>query len=454
MTLFVVLGLMIFCDHVEALQQIERITGLDRSFVAGYSLREQGEIAHGEQVLEFTEEGESAIYAEGEEKEQEEDLWFYIRKLDGGILYNSNDKNRAHDPLDDITYTFIPTLIMSRKSQNTSIELGYQMTASRKAVDEEASTIGHLLFGAMSYHFEKFDIALNESFAPRSVLEQGERTELVTDNVSRSSVFAFTNNLDLAFNYSLSQKIRASFTYKNHTLFFPSTTQDLTNNTSLSEMDHSYNPSVSYQLTPKVRLFTQYTRQVNDFFKDGGFDSRSHIILAGADTKILRATSVKVSGGYFSRDYQLFGTPDTTGGLYKVGLSRALTKKVTASLYATNEIGENLGETASPSLKTETQVYGASLTYALTPHTSLISSASATFLFRSGQVTQKDPENSTRTLTRPNDKEGYQWGVGVAWNPRRPFSAFFGYDFENKKAPFENQESTAHRVAATATYVF
>ena len=440
-----------------ALQKIDQLTGIDQSYKAGYTLQSRSEEFHDASIQEFVVEQEAEEEAEYEEEEAErfeEDLWQYTRAFEFGTIYQKNPKGLAHDPRNDLTYTFKPTVGMSRKSGHTSVSLGYGLVHTRMSADEEASTVSHAFSTEVGYQLDGIRLTISNGFSPKSILARGERTELSTDNAAQDSVFAFSNAFKTQLAYPMTLKTSVSFAYDNSITYFPTRAGSVTTNESLSDMTHSYNPRLTYQVSQKVSVFGDYKREIRDFFKGGDFSSRSHTIQAGFESPSFFKTKLKASGGYFIRDFQLLGLPSAIGCVYTVGIARSLTPKITASLFSSQEIGENLDARTSARPKTVTTLFGYNLTYALSPHLSLQNNATAGFLEKTGSVTKVDPENPTRTLTRPNLSETYIWGLGLGWSPRKYFSAFAGYDYTNQKAPFNSSESKNHRFAVSGSINF
>ena len=219
-------------------------------------------------------------------------------------------------------------------------------------------------------------------------------------------------------------------------------------------MVHVYHPKITYRVTPKFSVFGDYKREIRDFFEANDSDSRAHTIQVGFEVPSLFRTKLTASGGYFIRDYRSVGTRSSIGCVYTVGVAKSITRKITASLFSSQEIGENLDARTSPGPKTVSTIFGYNLTYAIDKHLSLQNNATAGYLEKTGSISKIDPENSTRTVTRPNSSDTYVWGVGLAWNPRPFFSAFAGYDYTNQKAPFNSAESKNHRFAVSGAINF
>ena len=400
------------------------------------------------------EEEGKAEYEEGEAEPYEEDLWQYRRTFEIGTLYNTNAKGLSHDPTGDLIYTFAPTVGMSRKSEHTVVDLTYGLTHVRNAQDEEASVVSHQLTTEVGYLLDGLRLTFSDDFSPRSVLARGERTELAVDNASQDSVFAFSNAFKIQLAYPLTKKTEASFVYSNIATVFPSRTASISANKAQSDMVHVYNPRITYKVTPKFSVFGDYKREIRDFFEGNASDSRAHTIQTGFAMPALFKTKLTASGGYFIRDYRSPGTRSSIGCVYTIGIAKPLTRKIAVSLFSSQEIGENLDLRTSPSPKTVTTLFGYNLSYFINQHLSLQNNATAGFLEKTGSITKTDPENPTRTLTRPNVSDTYVWGLGLAWNPRPFFSAFAGYDYVNQKAPFNSSETKTHRFAVSGAINF
>lgn len=440
----------------EALLNIDQLEGTDQSFKAGYTLRGDSETFHQTQVREFVTEGESAIYTEEEAEHLEEDLWQYSRQISGGVLYNTNAKGLSHDPTGDLIYTLKPEVGMFRKKDYTSVSLAYGLTSVRNAQNEEAATISHDASADITFDFGRLNLGLSESFSPRSIYDQGERTDLASEKQGQKKVAAFTNGLSLSSDYEFSEKTSVSFRYDNRLLYFP-IKKDVTStiqNNALSAMTHTYSPGITYALNSRVSLHGEYEKEIIDYFKGGAFGSKAQTIRLGGNTTLRRNIKVTGSVAYFIREYFDFGKPSSIGFLYDLTVARPLTKKMTATVSVKNAIGENLDLTKSPSLKTDTTFYHLICSYALTKRITLEGSASLTFFERAGFVSAKDEENEALTFTRPDETDTYLLGLSLTWTPRKFFSMLAGYDMQNQKGPFKKDDITTHRFAVSGTFLF
>ncbi len=442
-------------DSADALESIDQLEGVNQSFKVGYNMRNLSETLHSEQVREFTTEGESAIYTE-EEKLLEEDLWAYSRKIKGGALYITNAKDSPHDPVGDLIYTLNSEVGMARKKDLTSVALGYTLLSTRNAQNEKLQTISHGTSVGVSYNFGRLALSISDAFSPRSVFDQGQRTELVPDKAGQKKVFAFTNSLGVSADYKFSEKTHVSFNYGNSVLYFP-TKEEVSSsdrNNSLSVMTHSYQPKISYKLTSKTELFGEYSKEIADFFKGGTNGSEAQTIRLGGKTTLWRNFKIDGSTAYFIREYVEFGRPSTIGFLYNLSVARPLTRRLVASASVANGLGENFDPQKSVSFQTDTIVYTLNLTYELTRRLKLEGGASAVYLDSGGFVSARDPENDTLTFTRPNESDEYLLGMSLRWTPRSFVSVLAGYDMRNSKGPFKSNDITNHRFAVSGNLSF
>lgn len=443
-------------DSAQALQSIDQLEGVDLSFRSGYAMRSRSEAFHSEQAREFITEGESAIYTEEEAKSSEEDLWAYSRKIDGGALYVTNAKSLPHDPAGDLIYTLNSALGMARRKDYTTVNLGYTLSSTRNAQNEKSSTISHGTSVAVTYDFGRLALGISDGFSPRSVFDQGERTELIPDKAGQKKIFAFTNSLGMSSAYKFSEKTDVSFGYGNSVLYFPieNNSSSSNRNNSSSVMTHSYRPKISYKLTSKIDVFGEYAKEVADFFKGGISSSKAQTIRVGGKTTLWRNFKITGSGAYFIREYVEFGRPSTVGFLYDLSVARPLTRKLTASASVANALGENFDPAKSLDFKTDTIVTSVNLTYGLTKRLKLEGSASALFLDNGGFVSAKDEENDTQTFTRPNESDEYLLGIGLRWTPRGFLTVLVAYDMGNKKGAFKSNDITSHRFAVSGAFTF
>ena len=429
--------LLIAVKDAMALESIDFASGADQSFVLGQSQRSYGEKFHtGAFAVPLTE----AL----------PDDWQFDKAFTTFVTYDSNLFLKRIDPKDDLIYTYNPKLSMKRKVDHCFVSLLYDLGYVDYVETQKQSHTTQHYAQSLTFNFSKTKITLSNDFKPNRQTVVGDRTELG----SPSSVLrSYNDTMILTVDYDWTSKTKFSAGYGASLEYFPSK-HNSEGTVQFSAQTHSLNGRVTHQLTPKTKVYLETSFSRLDYTEINIFQSRSYGVNLGVSNKWNTKTALEVNVGYGLTEYDEDSLPANKGLNFKAAVSRKLTEKIQATLFALHTTGQTYDLVRSESFRTVADTYGAGLTWKMFPHVILDAQGSALFSQGDGFASAVDPENPTLTFTRAPEDQVYDWSLKLGWNPRPPVTLGLGYMYRNQNGSFKGGEYDSQKIVGLADIKF
>ena len=427
------------------MQDINALSGADQTFTIEHRYESFAENFHRSEIL-----AESPLV--DETKKQPLDSWRYTRDFKVNAFHSDNHSTSLHDPKPETVFTYSPAVGLSHRRQNVFISMFYNLSYADFVQNQKSSRLNKSQKTELRFNFNRLTVTLNNLFKPDSAFVQGERTELRTTDGKH--VITYFNSMQLNALYKVSPKTEFSFLYGDELFYFPNTKNINTNNQSQSTLTQTFSPKLSYRLTPKTKVFADYTFGIVNYFKGGTFGSRENSAHVGVGGKIFSDVGVNLSAGYSYVEYLKSVSPALKGFNFNLGVSKKIFPKVRASLSTTHEIGQNFDSALFESNALNKDFYGLILSWRAAPQITVDAEGTVGLSSRQGLITLTDPDNPTMTFTRPREEDTYRWGLRLRWAPRPFFDLLLAYEYINRNSSFKDFEYDAHQLAGSLNYKF
>jgi hypothetical protein len=373
-------------------------------------------------------------------------------------VYESNLFHTRLDPVDDLITLPTAWAGVSLGREGTSeyfFENTYGITYMDYVENDKFDQLAHVNHTQLDWKREKLLLSVSNEFSPLSPVGVANRSELRTAGAVNSATVT-SNRFSFKSAYQLRPKLALSHIWSHRIEDFPADAGSNTPEIELqSQQVHSFQPGLTYTLTPKTTLFIFYRFETSDYFRGGVFAFKSHEGRAGFNTRFTPKLSGLFQAGMKSRD---LNQPVFQDGMlfgYQAALRYAWTPKLTLSAYWSGSTGE-VPDTSDPAdalpndqgSGVDENNLGVRLDWAVSPKMSVGLNGSVRLDSREGQVTLPDQDNPTVSFTRQREDLTYRWGVHWQWT-RSAFDRYYlGYDFSNKNSSFKDFESEDHRMVA------
>ncbi len=418
---------------------LDNSSGFDESFTTGYAARAFAE--------DFLYQQAYGSYLLDTKKQHE---WIVTKTFSPSITYATNVSGTRRDAKDDIIYGYSSGVGVARQFKKIFISTFYSVAGTQNVEQEESNTVNHSFGQSATYTGNRIGVTFSNTLQPAATYATGERTELDVNNQQKVVTWADNANLNVAYKVSPKTKVDYNLAYK---LYYFPVAQNSTTVNSFSEYTFTMGPRMTYQILPKVSIFTSYEFARSYFFEGGDFSSKSDTVNIGGSVKITPKMSANASLGYsmLSYDTNVLGFDSVT---LSYGLTRRLTQKIFMSAGYSTSTTEDFDALAGQNKTQLTQNYLTNLSWKITPRASLAAGASMIINSKEGFITLRDPDNETLTFTREQEDVTYEWNTTYSWNPAPYVGFVFGYRFINNNSSFVDFESDDQRIFTQANCRF
>lgn len=428
-------------------QTIDTASAINPSFTAGYTQKSFAESFHREADAPL-------------ELERELDAWKIYKGFNFSSTYDTNIflTRKSHNA--DLIFNYTPTIGLARKTEIGTLGLAYDLSYVDYTDNDDLDRFNHSINTIAGLNLDrngkKLKIGFSNNFKPDTAYQVGERTEFHAAESDR--VITYSDNAALRASYELSPKTTFSLDQGLNIYYFPDEDNKASVN-SLSTRTYTVTPGVSYKITPKVSLGGYYSYEYTDYYeRKGRFDSSANVVGGTVSGQINPKTNVSLGLDYRVHDYQdtLINGSDSIE--WKAAVSRKLTEKLQATLWASRSLGENLDYQQNSSVYETQDFLGTNLTWHVMPKITLDSSASVGYTHRDGIVGLADPENGTSLAPKIDffsvENQFYETSLGLNWSPRPFLSLFAGYRYFSKDSTFKQFRYDDHKTVASVRLKF
>lgn len=430
-----------------AFKDMDTLSGVDRTFTTRDPYDTFGETFHKNEIL-----FEKPVV--DEVAKQDMDTWRYYKSFRSGAYHDDNYSATPRDPKGETIYTNAVNTGMSHRTQYTYIKMFYDLSYADYVQNDKANRFSNTQTTDMRFNFNRFKVAINNTFKPDTAFVQGERTELKTTNGKQ--VITYADSASIALDYKYSPKTTMSFKYGDTVFYFPKTNNIATDNSASSSMIHEFSPKLSYQLTPKTSVFVSHIYSIFDYFKaKDSIGYHQNQLNVGVNGKLFSDVGISLSVGYSYQEFSKSVSPVVKGMVYQAGLSKKILPKVRATVSSTREINNSFDSAVLGANNLISDFYGLNLNWQVLPRVSVDGEASVGYTAREGYViTLADMDNPTNFYTRSREDQLYKWGLRINWTPRANFGLSLAYEFINKNSSFKNNEYYSNQLLGSLNYIF
>jgi hypothetical protein len=439
----------------------ERQSGLDSSLTPGYAQRTMvGDFKQDVEALDQDVSPAAATAEAGADRASEEIAWepgrspFTFHSAFGhAVQYDSNLFNAAFDPEGDVIES--PTVSvgvtagraeLSRQYFETFYDVSYLDYAEHDKLDQWS----HLHYTRYDWRGPKLRFNFENHFRPFAPRDAGDRRELSVSGLV-AAVTAVSNEARLKTFYELTPKLKFSNVWKHEVFYFPNGIRSNTRAAELlSYQMHTVAPRLTYDLTAKTGLFTEYQVQTADYIKDGVFAFKTHAVQTGFLTQLDPKTSFLFQAGCKLRDFNQPTLEDEDLFVYRTAVNRKLSDKVNATLYGARDLvlDTDITGQAGPGIsanRDQTSV-GGNLVWVRSPRMSLDATAGIIWGDRDARITQTDPETG-QVRTGDRTDTTYHWGIHWRWARTRFDEYLIGYRYLDRHSDFKNYDYEDHQLS-------